>query len=128
MNADPNATNDNRPLTDAERHLARWMLEHGKPEGKSFLPQIEIAEVTSWRCPCGCASINFKIKGHPPAPPGVHHLGQFVFGNEDDPNGIFIFESAGILSGIEVYGMVGEAPTSLPHPDSLRPFPSQGNN
>ena len=36
----------NRPLTDAERDLARWMLEHGTEEAKQYLDQLELAEVT----------------------------------------------------------------------------------
>src|SRR4051794_24557679 len=103
MPADQHQTGDNRPLTDAERHLARWMLEHGEAEAQEFLPQLELAEVTPWRCPCGCATIKFAIKGRPPAPPGVHILADFVFGNDENLRGIFIFEKAGILSGLEVY-------------------------
>lgn len=123
MQPDPIATNSNRPLADSEYRLARWMLEHGDTASRDFLPQLELAEVTAWRCPCGCASINFQIKGSPLAPPGVHVLGQFVFGDEDTPDGIFIFEQGGLLSGIEVYEMgSGVAATSLPSPDSLRPF------
>jgi hypothetical protein len=112
----------NRQLTDAERHLARWMLEHGKPEAHEFLSQLDVAEVTPWRCPCGCASINFQIEGRPLAPPGVHILADFVFGDDQNLSGIFIFEKAGILSGLEVYGLAADAPTSLPGPDSLRPL------
>jgi hypothetical protein len=53
----------NRPLTTAEEHLIRWMLEHGTPEAKAFLLQVEKAEVTPERCPCGCASINLSVQG-----------------------------------------------------------------
>jgi len=90
----------NRPLSNSERVLAQWMLEHGLPEARPFLDQLDLTEVTQWRCPCGCASINFQIKGHPAAPPGVHVLGDFLSGDPDAPFGIFIFESAGLLSGI----------------------------
>jgi hypothetical protein len=123
MSLDPDTTAGNRPLTEAERRLARWMLEQGTPEAKDFLPQLDLAEVTPWRCPCGCASINFKIKGRPEAPPGVHILADFVFGGSDDLCGVFLFESAGILKGLEVYGLAGDAPRSLPSVESLRPFP-----
>jgi hypothetical protein len=113
----------NRPLTIAERRLARWMLEHGNTEAKNFLPQLENAEVTPIRCPCGCASICFQIKGSGEAPPGnMHPLGDFVFGPENKPSGIFIYEMRGLLSGIEVYGLAGDAPKSLPAPEELRPF------
>ena len=110
------------------------MLEHGKPEAKDFLSQLELAEVTPWRCKCGCASFNFQIRGKPEAPNGVHPIGDFVFGEGETLNGIFIFENGGILSGIEVYGLSGDAPKTLPRPEELRPFdgvkgeePKKGN-
>jgi hypothetical protein len=54
--------------------------------------------------------------------PGVHILGDFVFGDEDMPSGIFIFEQGGLLSGLEVYEMGAGIPKSLPAPESLRPY------
>jgi hypothetical protein len=126
MQLDSGATNVKRPLTETERHLAQWMLEHGLPEAKDFLPQLELAEVTPWCCLCGCASINFQINGRPEAPPGVHVLADFVFGADEELSGIFIYESAGILSGLEVYGLAGDAPRALPSPDRLRPFGNSG--
>jgi hypothetical protein len=120
--SDDRQTCDNRPLKDAEYNLARWMLEHGEPAAHEFLPQLELAEVTPWRCPCGCASINFQIKGRPLAPPGVHILADFIFGDDESLSGIFIFEKAGVLSGLEVYSLAADAPTSLPAPESLRPL------
>ena len=98
------------------------MLENGAPEAKDFLPHLALAEVTPWRCPCGCASINFHIKGYQDAPPGVHVIADFFFDNDIDNElcGIFIFEKSGILSDLEVYGMAGEAPKSLPSPDAIR--------
>jgi hypothetical protein len=113
---------ENRELTDHERRLVRWMLEHGESEAVDFLPQLDLAEVTAWRCTCGCASINFQIRGKPTAPPGVHPIADFVFGDEETLSGIFVFENDGILSGLEVYGLAGDAPKSLPEPEALRPF------
>jgi len=55
----PETLSQNRPLTAPEQRLVRWMLEHGKPEGEGFLEQLDSVKVTPWRCPCGCASINF---------------------------------------------------------------------
>jgi hypothetical protein len=119
--------NTNRPLTDAERHLARWLLEHGTSDAPTFLRQLDDAEVTAWRCECGCASINFQITGRAIAPPGVHILSDYVFDAEEDLSGIFIFESGGLLSGLEVYGLAGNAPKCLPAPEQLRPF-EQGHS
>ena len=112
----------NRQLSDQERRLVRWMLEHGSPEAAGFLPQLELAEVTPWQCPCGCASINFEIRGKPAAPLGVHPIADFLFGEENTLSGIFVYEKDGILSGLEVYGLAGEAPKSLPEPEALRAF------
>ncbi|WP_334022816.1 hypothetical protein [Burkholderia gladioli] len=112
----------NRPLSSSEMSLARWMLEHGESHALEFLAQLAVAEVMPWRCPCGCGSIDFQIKGHEPAPPGVRVLGDFLFGPDDEPAGIFIFESGGLLKGIEVYGMAGEVPKRLPREDELRSF------
>lgn len=112
----------NRQLTRHERHLVRWMLEHGSSDAAAFLHQLDQAEVTPWKCKCGCASINFQLRGCPEAPPGVHVLADFLFGEGDDLSGIFVFESDGILSGLEVYGLAGDAPKALPQPEQLRAF------
>ena len=113
---------NNRSLTPDELSLARWMLDNGGDEARTFLAQLDLAEVTPWKCGCGCASIQFQIKGQPEAPPGVHILGDYVIGDGAPCAGLFIFESAGILSGIEVYGMDDSAPTTMPRVDVLRRF------
>lgn len=100
----------------------RWMLEHGTSEASAFLPQLELVEVTPWRCSCGCASISFQLKGKAEAPPGVHVLSDYLFG--DPLSGIFLYESGGVLSGLEVYALTGDAPGALPEPRALRPWSS----
>ena len=45
--------------------FVRWMLEHGEPDAREFLPQLERAQVLPTRCPCGCASMDFSIDGQP---------------------------------------------------------------
>ncbi len=112
----------NRQLTEPERRLIRWMLEHGGPEAQSLLPQLELAEVTPQRCPCGCASLHFQIKGQPIPGTGVHPIADFVFGDASTLSGIFVYETNGVLSGLEVYGLAGDAPKSLPESEALRPM------
>lgn len=111
----------NRQLTDDEQRLVRWMLQHGDSGAAEFLPQVDLAEVPPERCPCGCASLTFQIRGLSSAPPGIHPIADFVFGEGESLSGIFVFESGGILGGLEVYGLAGEAPRSLPQPEELRP-------
>lgn len=98
------------------------MLENGTAEAVAYLAQLELAEAILWKCPCGCASFNFRIKGHPEAPPGVLILGDYLVGSGDNLSGAFIYSSAGILSGVEVYGMAGDAPSVLPAPEDLRTY------
>jgi hypothetical protein len=113
----------NRPLTDVERRLARWMLEHGTTaEAEQYLAQLERAEVTPWKCRCGCVTMKFQIQGHAMAPPGVHILGDFLIGEGNHQGGAFIYSSNGLLSGIEFYGTASDAPRRLPLPEDLRPY------
>ncbi len=113
---------NNRKLTPTERHLVDWMLRNGLLEAREFLPQLDSATVTTWRCPCGCASINFSIEGEAEPTGGLRILADFLFGSDDDQNGVFLFQQDGILSGIEVYGLSGDASQTLPVPEELRPF------
>jgi hypothetical protein len=111
-----------RALSPNEEQLVRWMLEHGEPSARTFLPQLEKATATDWRCPCGCASVNFSIDGLPEPTGQFHIVADFIFGADDDLSGAFVFEKGGILAGLEVYGLGGDAPQMLPLPESLRPF------
>ena len=115
---------ETRPLTGEERKLTEWMLLHGTDEARSFLEQLSRAEATLWRCPCGCASFNLKVEGYPPAPPGVEVLADFTFSQEGETKGIFVYQSGGILSGVEVVGYEGDAPTQLPDLDQLKSLPN----
>ncbi len=118
----------NRDLTNEERNLVRWMLEHGEPDARQFLPQLEHAQVLPTRCPCGCASIDFSIDGQPKPSGGLRPIADFAFGSGGELSGIFVFEQSGVLAGLEVYGMGGDAPKTLPSPDSLRPFTDETAN
>ena len=111
----------NRKPSPAEEQLIRWMLEHGKADARAFLPYHEKAHVTPFRCPCGCASINLSIQELPEPSGGMHILADFIFGTDEELSGIFVWEQSGILVGLEVYGLAGAAPKTLPSSDSLRP-------
>jgi hypothetical protein len=118
-------TEPTRPLTDEERTLLRWMLEHSGPEAAAFLPQLEHAEATLWKCPCGCASFDLKILGYPEPPRGARTIAEFVFGEGETFCGIFVFEDGGTLKGVDAYALGGKSPNVLPRPEELRPFDSQ---
>jgi hypothetical protein len=125
MTTAPTPTPEDRPLSDHEAMLVRWLLEHGKPRAAEFLPQLEKARVTRWRCPCGCASVNFTIDGQQPPPGiGLEVLSNYVWEDaEHREAGIFVLAIAGFLAGLEVYTLdPASAIDKLPSINSLRPF------
>jgi len=115
---------ETRELTNDEQQLIKWMLEHGSDEASLLLPKLELARATSWRCVCGCATFNIVLEGRESrfATNKMNVVADFVFGPDDQPNGIFIFEKGGLLAGLEVFGLAADAPKSLPHSSTLRPF------
>jgi len=104
------------------------MLENGNSDAAQFLIQLDQAEISPWRCPCGCPSIAFKIGGMPPAPSKVHVLGDFIIVKGDETAGIFIFESEGILAGIDVHSSSGYTPEALPEPEDLMTYEAHGRD
>jgi hypothetical protein len=116
---------DVRQLTEHERQLIRWMLEHGQSQRRAeFFPQLDRASVVS-RCPCGCASIDLAIDGAPPEPgAGLDVLGDFTWsGPGGEAMGAFVFAKRDRLAGLEVYSADGLlTPNWLPQPADLRPF------
>ena len=110
-----------RPLTPTEHDLTKWMLLHGRPDAQAYLPQLTNATVAS-QCPCGCASIDFKIRGQRAPVTALEILGDYLFGGPDDLAGAFVFACGGVLAGLEVYGLARDHPKELPHPTSLRLF------
>jgi hypothetical protein len=112
----------NQDLTEQEHELAHHMPEIGGAEAQSFLSQLNIAQVTQLSCACGCASIMFQLKDQPEPANSVHVLGDFVFGETGAEAGVFIYSSEGILKGIQVYVMAGDAPKRLPFQHQLRNF------
>ncbi len=118
----PTSIPEDRPLTAEERWLARWMLEHGTPDARRFLPHLERARVVS-RCPCGCATIELQVDGFPlPAEGGIRSLGDFSFEDGDEVSAVFIYQRGGVLAGIEVYALSGDVPRVLPTPEVLQPM------
>ena len=115
---------DDRALTSEEVSLVRWLLEHGSPAARGFLPQLAEARVVS-RCYCGCASIDFAIGGViPPTGDGISILADYEYrSSEGHLFGVFVFERAGLLAGLEVWSQDGlSTPTTLPQSEQLKPL------
>lgn len=116
---------EDRPLTQQEQAVVRWLLEHGSPDAAGYLPQLTQSRVVS-RCPCGCASIDFAISGViPPADAGMNVLSDYIWQADDGALcGIFVFSSSGLLAGLEVWSADGGmgAVSTLPSVELLRPL------
>jgi hypothetical protein len=112
-----------RLLTAEEAALICWMLEHSTAAAASFLPQLAEARVIS-RCYCGCASVDFSIRGVvPPPSDGIGILADFEYHTDGGHLcGAFVFERAGMLAGLEVWSVDGvSAPSALPAAEQLHP-------
>jgi hypothetical protein len=119
---------EDRPLSDRERSLVRWMLEDGESHASSFLGQLEKARVSS-RCRCGCASINFSVAGRESPARGMDilsdHLWEHAYGHRF---GAFVFAHSGVLAGLDLYSLDGVVtPTWLPEPEQLHPMAPSHN-
>jgi hypothetical protein len=115
---------EDRPLSEAERGLVKWLLQHGNSEAHELLPQLERARVVS-RCSCGCASVDFSIGGEVLAPrSGMSVVSDYRW---DSPEGylfgVFAYSRGGLLSGIDLWSIDGRSTAStLPNTDQLRPI------
>lgn len=114
---------EDRPLSNAEKGLVRWLLEHGTEEGRSLLPQLEQAQVIA-RCSCGCASVDFSVGGKISSTSGISVVADYRWdSSEGYLFGVFAFSKGGLLSGIDVWSIDGRAtPSALPNPGQLRPI------
>ncbi|MDL5053218.1 hypothetical protein QQ056_06630 [Oscillatoria laete-virens NRMC-F 0139] len=111
-----------RPLTDQERALARWMIQHGADGAERFLEQLDQATVVSG-CDCGCASVDFQIGDRPrDYRPGLTIISDYLYErSEEEKYGVFIFTQDDMLSGIETHSFC-DRPAPLPRVDELIPF------
>ena len=114
---------ERRALTAEERSLVRWLLEHGEPEARAFLPQLEDASVIS-HCSCGCASIDLAIRGRVGTPGPMNILADYVYRDAGGHLlGAFVFAHEDLLAGLDLWSVDGQATaTTLPRPEQLTPM------
>ena len=110
---------EERPLSDAECGLVRWLLEHGTASAHNYLSQVPRLRVES-RCRCGCASINFTQ----PFRPAGDVLSEYQWHDAAGHlNGIFVRASGGELAGLDLWSIDGAStPVGLSAPNQLRPL------
>src|SRR5690606_33225283 len=101
---------DDRPLSTEERTLVRWLLEHGRPEANRYLDHLGQARVVS-RCSCGCARVRVEVGRQETARlAGMQLLADYHWRDRRRRlAGIFAFARDGVLAGLEVWSIDGEA-------------------
>lgn len=114
---------EDRPLTESEKSLLRWLLEHGEACGRDFLPQVDRARV-SGRCGCGCATVDLAIDGFKESEEkGLFPVADFFYRTPSGSLcGVMAMVRGDRLAGLEVWSVDGrETPAELPVVDSLFP-------
>lgn len=115
---------EGRDLTQDERELVLWLLEHGTDSAKLLLNQLSIARVCS-RCGCGCASIDFVIDEIvPDCSLPMKIVSDYEWRDEHgNMLGAFVFSRNGRLSGLDLWSIDGNTlPTYLPDVARLVPI------
>jgi hypothetical protein len=123
--SDPALAPCERPLTDHERELVEWLIEHGtygdKPTLHAQIPHLSVRE----RCTCGCPTVYFAFDGKPVPTKGERLVSDHLAIVDGMEVGIMLFETNGDLSSLEVYSCAGsDQPFGLPDTTSIRPLPS----
>ena len=109
----------NRPLTQYERDLVRWLIEHSHTDASRLLSQIDKLSVAE-KCTCGCPTIYFALEGEAVARKGEQLISDWLAKVDGDLVGVMLFQTNDRISSLEVYSCAGsEKPFGLPPIESL---------
>jgi hypothetical protein len=112
---------DIRPLTERERAVVGWLLDHCE-HGDEFRDQIDRITVCS-RCRCGCPTVDFAYDGVPVPRKGETVISDHLAEMNGEPFGVMLFASHGKLSTLEVYSQTGNIKSfGLPATEELFPW------
>jgi hypothetical protein len=96
----------NRDLTQHERDVVRWLLEHGNPGAEKLIPQVDRLTVIA-KCTCGCPTVDFALDGKP-VPGKGHGLISDNLGEVDGMSvGVMLFATGEKIFMLEVYSTAG---------------------
>jgi len=117
----------NRALTQDERELIRWLLEHSVIKDAShLLLQIDRLTVVA-KCNCGCPTVDFALDGEPVARKGQACISDWFAEVDGMPVGVQLWHVNGRLSTLEVYSLPGtDQPFALPTVASIVGYRDRG--
>lgn len=110
-----------RPLTDEERALLRWLIEHGTGDVRQLLSQLGRAGVAA-ECGCGCASVDLAVDGaEEEKKEPMQLVADFAWRTKAQHLcGAYLFTRRGRLSGLDLWSIDGaEIPSTLPELETL---------
>ena len=111
-----------RPLTQHERDLIRWLLEHSQLEASRYLCQIDKLSVFE-KCSCGCPTVYFALDGVPVEGKGEELLSDWLAEVDGEEVGLMLFQTNNKISSLEVYSLAGtEKPFGLPAIESIHGY------
>ena len=112
-----------RSLTQPERDLVRWLIEHSFVKDASrLLPQIERLSVVA-KCNCGCPTIDFALDGEPVSPKGQMCISDWLA--EVDGMSVYVqlWQCNDRISTLEVGSLPGtDQPFGLPKIEGIHGY------
>jgi hypothetical protein len=110
----------NRPLTQQECDLVRWLVEHSFVKDASrLLPQVDRLSVVA-KCTCGCPTIDFALDGEPVAGKGEQCISDWLADVNKMPVYVMLWQSNDRISTLEVGSLPGtDQPFGLPAIESI---------
>jgi len=112
---------EDRPLSQQERTLLNWLIEHGTPEAQQFATQLESVRVVG-HCGCGCPTLDLATdKATEPTTGASQILADFSGTTPEKVRvGVILHAREGKLSELEVYSVAGDVGAfSLPDLSTL---------
>jgi len=95
-----------RPLTQHERDLVLWLLDHSHLDSSRLLPQVDRLSVAT-KCTCGCPTIDFALDGEPVASKGEQLVSDWLADVDGMPVGIMLWQTDDRISTLEVSCLSG---------------------
>ena len=112
----------NRPITNEEGALIRWLLDHGEDGVARFISQIDTLTVAS-ECACGCPTINFAREENGEKQGTARPISDYLAIVDGQHFGVMLFATETQLSMLEVYSLAGiDKPFGLPKISDLFPW------
>ena len=105
----------NRALTQQERDLISWMIEHSfVKDAIHLLQQVDRLSVVS-KCTCGCPTIDFALDGELVCPKGEQCISDWDAEVDGMPVFVMLWRSNDRISTLEVGSYPGtDQPFGLP--------------